>query len=233
MPPASTKTALIIGASRGLGLGMARELLAYGWHVVGTVRDAARRNLFSLADRSRGKLSVETVDINEPDQVAALRRRLAGRRFDLLFVNAGIANDPAETIGTVSTETFTRVMVTNALSPMRVVEAFQPMVPASGTIGVMSSGLGSVADNEDGGWEVYRASKAALNTLMRSFAARHAGDPRSFLIISPGWVKTDMGGPEASLDVETSTRAVIDTIIGQRGKPGLQYLNYDGRTIRW
>jgi NAD(P)-dependent dehydrogenase (short-subunit alcohol dehydrogenase family) len=233
MPLASTRTALIIGASRGLGLGMARELLTRGWQVVGTVRDAARRDLFELADRSRGKLAVETVDINEPDQVAALRRRLAGRKFDLLFVNAGIASDPAETIGTVSTETFVRVMVTNALSPMRVVEAFQTMVPASGTIGVMSSGLGSVTDNEDGGWEVYRASKAALNTLMRSFAARHAGDPRSLLLISPGWVKTEMGGPDAPLDVETSMRAVVDTIIAQAGKPGVQYLDHDGRTLRW
>ncbi|PPQ30655.1 SDR family NAD(P)-dependent oxidoreductase [Rhodopila globiformis] len=233
MPPASTRTALIIGASRGLGLGMARELLTRGWHVVGTVRNAARRELFALADRSRGKLAVETVDINEPDQVAALRRRLNGRRFDLLFVNAGIAGDLAGTIGTIGAETFTQVMVTNALSPMRVVEALQALVPASGTIGVMSSGLGSVADNEEGGWEVYRASKAALNTMMRSFAARHAGDPRSLLLIAPGWVRTDMGGPEAPLDVETSMRGVVDTIIAQAGKPGLQYLNHDGRTLRW
>jgi len=222
MPPAPTKTALIIGASRGLGLGMARELLGRGWRVVATTRNATRRELFNLADESRGRLTVETVDINEADQVAALRRRLNGRWFDLLFVNAGIANDPAETIGTVGTETFIQVMVTNTLSPMRVVEALQALVPATGTIGVMSSGLGSVADNTIGGWEVYRASKAALNTLMRSFAARHAVDPRSFLIIGPGWVRTDMGGPDAFLDVETSMRAVVDTIIAQSGKPGLQ-----------
>jgi NAD(P)-dependent dehydrogenase (short-subunit alcohol dehydrogenase family) len=233
MPPVSTKTALIIGASRGLGLGMVRELLARGWHVVATVRNAARRDLFNLADRSRGRLAVETVDINEPEQVAALRRRLAGRSFDLLFVNSGIAKDPDKTIGMVSTETFIQVMITNALSPMRVVETLQALVPATGTIGVMSSGLGSVSDNEEGGWEVYRASKASLNTLMRSFAARHAGDPRTFLLMSPGWVRTDMGGPDASLDVEASMRAVVDTIVGQSGKPGLQYLNYDGRTLPW
>jgi NAD(P)-dependent dehydrogenase (short-subunit alcohol dehydrogenase family) len=233
MPPASTKTALIIGASRGLGLGMARELLGRRWHVVATVRNAARRELFNLADESRGRLTVETVDINESEQIATLRRRLNGRLFDLLFINAGIANDPAETIGTVGTETFIQVMVTNALNPMRVVEALQALVPATGTIGVMSSGLGSVADNDIGGWEVYRASKAALNTLMRSFSARHAGDPRPFLIIAPGWVRTDMGGPNAILDVETSMRTVVDTIIAQSGKPGLQYLNYDGRTLPW
>jgi NAD(P)-dependent dehydrogenase (short-subunit alcohol dehydrogenase family) len=233
MAAASSKTALIIGASRGLGLGMAREFLARGWHVVGTVRGAARSALFDLADRSGGRLTVDTVDINEPDQIAALRDRLAGRTFDLLFVNAGVAHDADETIGTVSTETFIRIMVTNALSPMRVVEALESLVPATGTIGVMSSSLGSVADNEAGGWEIYRASKASLNTLMRSFAARHAGDPRSMLIMDPGWVKTDMGGPSADLDVETSMRGVVDTMLGQSGRPGLKYLTYTGETLRW
>ncbi len=96
------------------------------------------------------------------------------RSFDLLFVNAGVTNDPQETVGEVSTEEFIRVMVTNALSPMRVIERLEELVPPAGTIAVMSSGLAAVADNEAGGWEVYRGSKAALNTLMRSFAARHA-----------------------------------------------------------
>ena len=101
------------------------------------------------------------------------------------------------------------MMITNALGPMRVIDAFEALVPKTGTIGVMSSGLGSVADNETGGWEVYRASKAALNTLMRSFAARHAGDPRALLIVTPGWVRTDMGGPNAALGIEDSIPRVF------------------------
>jgi NAD(P)-dependent dehydrogenase (short-subunit alcohol dehydrogenase family) len=125
------------------------------------------------------------------------------------------------------------VMVTNALSPMRVVEAFEDLVPPTGTIGVMSSGLGSVADNERGGWEVYRGSKAALNTLMRSFAARRAADPRALLIIAPGWVRTDMGGPQAHLGIEDSIPRVVDTITAQSGKSGLRYLDYRGQTVRW
>jgi NAD(P)-dependent dehydrogenase (short-subunit alcohol dehydrogenase family) len=97
----------------------------------------------------------------------------------------------------------------------------------------MSSGLGSVADNENGGWEVYRGSKAALNTLMRSFAARHSGDPRTFLIIAPGWVRTDMGGSDAHLSVDESIPRVVDTMTAETGKPGLRYLNYRGETVRW
>ncbi|HET6390841.1 SDR family NAD(P)-dependent oxidoreductase [Hyphomicrobium sp.] len=227
-------TALIVGASRGLGLGLAAEYLSRGWDVVATVRGSGRTGLHDLQEKvGGGHLDIETVDIAEPEQVAALRQRLSGRTFDLLFVNAGIANDPDETVGNVATDEFVRVMVTNALSPMRVIEAFDDLVTPAGTIGVMSSGLGSVADNEHGGWEVYRASKAALNTLMRSYGARHRKDARALLIIAPGWVRTDMGGPHAMLEINESIPRVVDVITAQSGKPGVRYLNYQGQTVRW
>jgi NAD(P)-dependent dehydrogenase (short-subunit alcohol dehydrogenase family) len=229
----TTQTALIIGASRGLGLGLVREYVGRGWHVVGTVRGAARSALHDLADEHPNEVAIETVDINQPEQVAALRERLVGRRFDLLFVNAGVSNDRAEPIGMTTDDTFIQVMVTNALSPMRVVERLESLVPTTGAIALMSSGLGSVANNDTGQWEVYRASKASLNTLMRSFAARHASDPRTLLLIAPGWVRTDMGGPTALLDVDTSIRGVVDTITGRMGKPGLHYVNYQGNTVPW
>ena len=229
----TTKTALIIGASRGLGLGLAREYISRGWHVVGTVRGTAGTALHELAHEHPAKVAIETVDINLPGQVTALRERLSGRQFDLLFVNAGVSNDRGETIAATTYETFMRLMVTNALSPMRVVERFESLVPATGMIGLMSSGLGSVANNETGGWEVYRASKASLNTLMRSFAARHAGDPRTLLLIAPGWVRTDMGGPSGLLDVDTSIRGVVDAMTARAGKAGLHYVNYEGKTVPW
>src|SRR6202012_2277505 len=120
-----------------------------------------------------------------------LRARLAGRQIDLLFVNAGVKNDDRETIADVSTDESIRVMVTNSLSPMRVIEAFQDLVRPNGTIGVMSSGQGSVTNNVNGNYEVYRGSKAALNMFMRSFAARHQDDTRTLLLMAPGWVRTD------------------------------------------
>ena len=97
----------------------------------------------------------------------------------------------------------------------------------------MSSGQGSLANNTRAGHEAYRASKAALNMCMRSFAARHAEDPRTLLLMAPGWVKTDMGGPDARLTIEESIPNLLDTMEAQRGRAGLQYLDYLGRTVPW
>jgi len=227
------KTALIIGASRGLGYALVAEYLARGWRVTATVRGAAWTGLHDLARSSDGRLIVETVDITVPEQVAALHERLAQTTFDLLFVNAGVTNGPGETIADVSTDTFVRLMVTNALSPMRVVETLQDLVVPNGTIAVMSSGQGSVTNNDRGGFEVYRASKSALNQLMRSFAARHTDDPHTMLLMAPGWVQTDLGGPAAPLTIGQSIPGVVDTVEAQAGQGGLQYLDYQGRTVRW
>jgi NAD(P)-dependent dehydrogenase (short-subunit alcohol dehydrogenase family) len=229
-----TKTVLIIGASRGLGYAMAEEYLKQGWHVVGTVRGEGANPFRELVARSDGRAQIESLDINFPDQIAALRARLEGRAFDLLFVNAGVTNArPNATTAEVSDDDFTTLMVTNALSPMRVVEALQDLVPPTGVIGVMSSGQGSVANNAVGMREIYRASKAALNTLMRSFAARHAEGQRAMVLMAPGWVRTDLGGDRAPLTIEDSVPSLVGVLTGVAGKPGLQYLDYQGRTVPW
>jgi NAD(P)-dependent dehydrogenase (short-subunit alcohol dehydrogenase family) len=229
----SRNVLLLIGASRGLGLAIAEEHLKRGWSVIGTVRGSARTKLHDLRDRFANQLEIEAVDVTLPDEVAALHARLQGRMLDFLLVNSGVKNDDSETIADVSTDEFVRVMVTNALSPLRAIETLGDLVRPDGTIAIMSSGQGSVSNNERGGYEVYRASKAALNTLMRSYAARHAGDGRTLLLLAPGWVRTDMGGPHASLSIEDSIPNLVDTVEAQRGTPGLQYLDYRGKTVPW
>ena len=232
-PATRQKTVFLIGASRGLGFAMVEEYLERGWRVIATGRQNSTARLLQLAKARGGALEVETLDITMPEQVAALRGRLEARRLDLLFVNAGVKNDDRETIADVSTDEFVRVMVTNALSPMRVVEALQDLVVPSGTIGVMSSGQGSVANNENGNYEVYRGSKAALNMFMRSFAARHRSDARTLLLMAPGWVRTDMGGPDARLGIDESIPNLVSTIDACEGRGGLHYLDYLGRVVPW
>ena len=154
------QTVLLIGASRGLGLALAQEWLSRGVDVVATVR-GGKTPLHELMAEHKDHLSIEQLEITDPVAVDELHGRLAGRRFDILFVNAGVAFGPGDRVDRVSTEDFCRVMVTNALSPMRIVERLGPLVKDEGSIAVMSSSMGSVALNETGGWEVYRGSKAA------------------------------------------------------------------------
>jgi NAD(P)-dependent dehydrogenase (short-subunit alcohol dehydrogenase family) len=133
----------------------------------------------------------------------------------------------------VSTDEFVHLMVTNALSPMRVIERLEPYVSATGLIGVMSSGQGSVANNESGQRELYRGTKAALNMFMRSFAARQAGTSRAMVVMAPGWVRTALGGPQGKLSIEESIPSLVNVLLAKQATPGLQYLDYLGRTVPW
>lgn len=228
------KSVLIVGASRGLGEAIVEEYVSRGAVAVGTVRGDDLTPLHEFAARAGDSVEIEHVDIDDPDQLDALAGRLTGREFDLLFVVAGISLAPMEDIAVqISTDDFARMMVTNALGVMRAVEALQGLVSPTGTIAVMSSGQGSIADNTSAGFEVYRATKSALNQLMRSYAVRHAGDSRSILLMAPGWVRTTLGGPHARLEIGDSIPPLVDTVEAQRGTPGLQYLDRTGATIPW
>ncbi len=231
----STPSILLIGASRGLGHAMAVEFLKKGWNVIGTVRGGQTRTLLhELAEQYKGRVQIEVLDICAPDQLKALHNRLAGYVSDILFVSAGVTNkDPTQTIGEVSTEDVVDLMITNALSPMRGVETFSHCVAPAGLIGIMSSGQGSISNNEVGLREVYRGSKAALNMFMRSFAARQAGTARAMMVMAPGWVRTDLGGLDARLTIEESIPSLVNMLLAKQGKPGLEYLDYLGRTVPW
>jgi NAD(P)-dependent dehydrogenase (short-subunit alcohol dehydrogenase family) len=213
---------------------MAAEFLEHGWNVLGTVRGGTTRTpLHDLADTSHGRLDIEVLDINEPTQLATLRDRLSGRRFDMLFVNAGTTNNEQTPIGQVPTDDFVTVMVTNALSPMRVIEALEDLVTPLGLIGAMSSGQGSITNNTTGLREAYRGSKAALNMFMRSFSVRQSNTGRAFVLMAPGWVRTALGGPDAQLTIEESIPNLVNVLLAKRERPGLEYLDYLGRTVPW
>ncbi|MEU1393684.1 MULTISPECIES: SDR family oxidoreductase [unclassified Nonomuraea] len=221
------RQALVIGASRGLGLVLAGELARRGRRVVATTR-ADDRELRARAGAWNGRLEIERLEMTDPGQLAALRERLTGRRLDLLFVNAAIDRGDLP-IGEVPTGMFTEVMITNALSPMRALESLRGLVAPGGTVAVMSSEQGSVSRND----ELYKASKAALNQLMRSYATRHGDDGHTKLLLDPGHNRTRLGGPGAPLLPEESVPAVVDVLEAQAGLPGLRFLDRHGETVPW
>ena len=233
LPTGSDPTILIAGASRGLGLALVNEFAGRGWRVIGTARKPDTP-LHELAHRQPDRVTVETLDIDVPEAITTLRERLEGRRLDVLFVNAGTTTREQHVrVGAVATDEFMHVMLTNVLGPMRVLEALESLVPADGLIGVMSSGQGSVSGNEKGGREVYRASKAALNTSLRSFAARQAEPRRAMLLLAPGWIRTELGGSDAPCTVEESAPKLADVILAKRDRPDLEYLDRDDHTVAW
>ena len=231
---AAAPTILVAGASLGLGLGLAAEFLSRGWHLIGTGRDTGSAKLAELVECYPGSAEVLQLDVDDPASIASLRERLSERRVDALFVNAGTApREPDVHVGAVMSEEFDRVMRTNALGSMRVIQALENLVPADGLIGAMSSGQGSIANNEQGLREVYRASKAALNMSMRSFAAREGATPRAMLLLAPGWIRTALGGEKAPYTLEESVPLLADVILAKRRRPGLEYLDRNGATVPW
>ena len=216
-------TALIIGASRGLGLGLARELAGRGWTVTGTVRSAADRAAVAAAGATAA-----IADITDPASIAAL----PPAALDLLFINAGVKGPDHQDAGRATADEASALFLTNALAPVAAARMLLDRVAPGGVLAFMSSIMGSVAGNERGDMELYRASKAALNSLTRSMVAK-LDRPLTVLSLHPGWVRTDMGGGGADLDVETSVRGLVDVILARRGTPGSAFLDYSGAELPW
>lgn len=226
------KTALLIGGSRGIGLGLVGELLARGWDVTATVRSPSA-DLESLRDRHGDRLKIESLDINQPEAVAAFADGMRGKSFDLLFMNAGILTGRGKILAEIPDADITDIFFTNAISPIRLADGLVGNVAEGGMIAFMSSILGSVGANDDGRAELYRASKAALNSLVRSFRARNASRDVTVLALHPGVVRTAMGGPTAPLDIETSVRGLADVIDQRWGTGGQTFVDYRNETIPW
>jgi NAD(P)-dependent dehydrogenase (short-subunit alcohol dehydrogenase family) len=216
-------TALVIGASRGLGLGLARELTARGWTVTGTVRSVADRAAVEAAGAT-----ATLADITDPASIAAL----PAAPLDLLFINAGVKGPGHHDAGQATADEVGALFLTNALAPVAAARILLDRIAPDGVLAFMTSIMGSVAGNDRGDMELYRASKAALNSLTRSMAAK-LDRPLTVLSLHPGWVRTDMGGDGADLDVATSVRGLVDVILARRGTPGSAFLDYSGAELPW
>ncbi|QTT91089.1 SDR family oxidoreductase [Pseudomonas chlororaphis] len=223
------KNALIIGASRGLGLGLVQRLLDAGWQVTATVRNPQKAE----ALKALGPVRIEQLDMDDQQAVIALNQKLKGEVFDLLFVNAGVKGPDDQTPGKATLAEVGQLFFTNAVAPINLAQRFAPQIrPDSGVLAFMSSVLGSVTMPDAPELALYKASKAALNSMTNSFVTQ-LEQKLTVLSLHPGWVKTDMGGEGADIDVETSTRGLIEQINAYTGKGGHHFVNYRGETIPW
>lgn len=212
-------TILITGAGRGLGKELARQYAADGWRVIGTERGANAK--FSL-------------DVTDRKQISLLAKRLKGEPIDLLFCNAGISGKRGMAPGSFDFESWEEVLRVNLLGPAAVAEALLDNVATSHrkTIAMMSSRLGSIAESS-GMTLPYSTSKAALNMLVKGLAATLVSRDVIVVALSPGWVRTDMGGKQAPLAPETSVQGLREVIAGLKRADSGKFLSYDGSEIPW
>ncbi len=225
-------TVLITGASRGIGLELARQYAADGWRVIATCRDSAgEQSLREVA----GDLAVERLEVTDWDAIPALAGRLGGRPIDLLLNNAGIAGRAAGDLGSLDPRVWEETFRVNVIAPILTAQALADNVAASGqrTMAFISTMLGSLTLNEQGGRYAYRSSKAALNMACRSLAADLAPRGIGVLMLHPGHVRTDMGGPTAPVTPEASVTGMRQVIAGFTAAQTGQFINYDGRPIPW
>jgi NAD(P)-dependent dehydrogenase (short-subunit alcohol dehydrogenase family) len=224
-------TVLITGANRGIGLELAKQYAGDGWSVIATARDP--KNADGL-NALKGEIRIEALEVTDAKQVQALAKALKGTAIDVLLNNAGMLTG-YESFGDTDAESWLQTLHVNSIAPLKLTEALVEHVAASQQkkIASITSGMGSIGSHASSGAYAYRSSKAALNMVMVTAANELRARGISVAVISPGWVKTDMGGANATLNVTESAagiRKVIDKLnVGISG----QFFNYSGENLPW
>ena len=227
--------ALITGANRGIGLEHARQLLERGWTITAGVRDPEGADDLKALDPGDGRLRVEAYDASDLGAAEALKAKVSGP-IDILFANAGVMGPKTQDdYTTAASEDFLDVVRVNAVAPLALAAAFADQVAESQikVIALQSSRMGSIADNDSGGRYVYRASKAALNAVGKSLSIDLKDKGVVVLILHPGWVRTDMGGPNGLITVQESVEGELDLIA--RANPAMsgRFFHVSGEDLPW
>jgi NAD(P)-dependent dehydrogenase (short-subunit alcohol dehydrogenase family) len=223
------RRALIVGASRGIGLGLAKELAGRGWHVFASQRSPSE----GLAAAAKtGTIEIVTADVTDIESLKALAGRIDQGSLDVVLVNAGIIGGEHQGVEQASENEVAHVMMTNAVGPARAGKLLLPLLRDGGALAFTTSKMGSIADSS-GGFDLYRMSKTAQNILARGISEQEA-KRRGIAVLSlhPGWVQTDMGGAAATLTVEQSVRGLAD-VLEAKHLAEHRFLAYDGSEIPW
>ena len=224
-------TVLITGANRGLGLEFCKQYAAEGWQVLACCRNAETAGKLNGMHQVR----IFSLDVSDFTQIDNLAAELQDTAIDVLINNAGIYGGPHHGFGQLDYTAWTKTLTINTQAPVKMAEAFLPHLKRGDKklLVSISSQMGSITDNSSGGSILYRTSKAALNAAMKSIAIDLKDQGIGGLILHPGWVKTDMGGPNALIEAQESVAGMREVIerftLAQSGS----FLKYDGSTLPW
>lgn len=224
-------TLFVTGANRGIGLELTRQYLKDDWEVIATCREPGEAlELGSLKEDFPDRTEIHPLSVTDWAGIRKLARRLEGRPVDLLMNNAGVRRMDAHHLGEIDVGGFMRSVEVNALGALKVSEAFRPHLARSGNalLVMISSSLGSITKNRQGGDYSYRASKAAMNAVMRSLAMDLKEDGITVISMHPGWVRTDMGGEEATLSPAESAADIRKVLARVTPEDTGRFLRYDG-----
>ncbi|AHE98674.1 SDR family oxidoreductase [Thioalkalivibrio paradoxus] len=230
------KTVVVTGCSRGIGLEFVRQLLARGDRVFAGVRKPETASeLTALAAAEPEQLTVLPLDVTQAAHRANLAATLGDRGIDLLIANAGVYGPVPDRLGQTDEDGWLETFRVNAIAPRQLVETLLPQLRAGNRpcIALLSSKMGSMGDNGSGGAYIYRSSKAALNAVGVSLARDLADQGILTLVLHPGWVLTDMGGPNAEITVSESVAQMLATLDRASSADNGRFIDIDGSTIPW
>lgn len=229
-------TILITGANRGLGLEFCKQYAQQNWNVIACCREPEKATALTTLANEFPNLSVLPLDVSDLAQIEQLAKQLDSTAIDVLLNNAGIYGDVSgHGFGNLNYAQWQQNMTVNVFAPVKLTEVFLPHLQRGEQkkVVAMSSLMGSMEDNGSGGSILYRSSKAALNAAMKSIAIDNKHKNIAVLILHPGWVKTDMGGSNAPLEIPESVTKMRETIANFTLAQSGDFLRYDGKQLPW
>ena len=228
-------TVLITGTNRGIGLEFVKQFLAREDTVLATCRDMGSATELRQLKNDTRKLHIFELDVSSQKSMEDLTLQLAGHAIDIFINNAGVYGPRDSTFGKVSANEWAKVLQVNAKAPMILTQLLIDNLRdgSDKKLLYITSKMGSIDDNKGGGSYVYRSSKAALNAVVKSISVDLRDSGFSVAVLHPGWVQTDMGGPNALIDVITSVSKMIDVIDNLNFHNSGSFFNYDGGIIPW
>jgi NAD(P)-dependent dehydrogenase (short-subunit alcohol dehydrogenase family) len=227
---------LITGTNRGIGLEMVRYSMERGWRVFACCRNPQQaESLLKLAKLAPERISVHIADMDELATLQALAYELRNESIDILINNAGVYGSDRNSFGNVDIAGWQRTFKINSIAPLKLAEALCEQVARSDkkTIACLSSKMGSMTDNGSGGSYIYRSSKAALNAVVKSMSIDLRPQEIKVVALHPGWVKTDMGGPNAEISTQESVSRMFEHLLSLTMADSGRFIDIDGSDIPW